>query len=66
MRLALLRDLPLAGSTAQAAQTQTQVTTQAATLSVPLGTQSTSTTTGQTGGAGTLPPGVPSQQTGTP
>ena len=66
MRLALLRDLPLSGSTAPAAQTQTQVTTQAATLAVPLGTQSTSTTTGQTGSAATLPPGVPSQQTGTP
>ena len=66
MRLALLRDLPLTGSSAQAAQTQTQVTTQAATLAVPLGTQSTSTSTGQTGSAASLPPGVPSQQPGTP
>ncbi len=66
MRLALLRDLPLTGSSAQAAQTQTQATTQAATLAVPLGTQSTSTSTGQTGSAASLPPGVPSQQPGTP
>jgi outer membrane protein len=66
MRLALLSDLPLTGSSAQAAQTQAQVTTQAATLAVPLGTQSTSTSTGQTGSAATLPPGVPSQQPGTP
>jgi outer membrane protein TolC len=66
MRLALLRDLPLTGSSAQAAQSQTQVTTQAATLAVPLGTQSTSTSTGQTGSAASLPPGVPSQQPGTP
>ncbi|MEP7065197.1 MAG: TolC family protein [Gemmatimonadota bacterium] len=66
MRLALLRDLPLTGSSAQAAQSQTQVTTQTATLAVPLGTQSTSTTTGQTGSAASLPPGVPSQQPGTP
>ncbi|HEY2897871.1 MAG TPA: TolC family protein [Gemmatimonadaceae bacterium] len=66
MRLALLRDLPLTGSSAQAAQSQTQVTTQAATLAVPLGSQSTSTSTGQTGTAASLPPGVPSQQPGTP
>jgi outer membrane protein TolC len=66
IRLALLRDLPLTGSSAQAAQSQTQVTTQAATLAVPLGTQSTSTSTGQTGSAASLPPGVPSQQPGTP
>lgn len=66
MRLALLRDLPLSGSAAQAAQAQTQVTTQAATLAVPLGTQSTSTSTGRTGSAASLPPGVPSQQPGTP
>jgi outer membrane protein len=68
MRLALLRDLPLTGGAAQASQTQsqTQATTQAATLAVPLGTQSTSTSTGQTGSAGNLPPGVPSQQPGTP
>jgi len=66
IRLALLRDLPLTGSSAQAAQSQTQATTQAATLAVPLGTQSTSTSTGQTGSAAGLPPGVPSQQPGTP
>jgi outer membrane protein len=66
IRLALLRDLPLTGSSAQAAQSQTQGTTQAATLAVPLGTQSTSTSTGQTGSAANLPPGVPSQQPGTP
>jgi outer membrane protein len=65
MRLALLRDLPLAGSSV-AAQTQTQASTQAATLAVPPGTQSTSTSTGQTGSAASLPPGVPSQQPGNP
>jgi hypothetical protein len=65
MRLALLRDLPLAGSSV-AAQTQTQASTQAATLTVRPGTQSTSTSTGQTGSAASLPPGVPSQQPGTP
>jgi len=67
MRLALLRDLPLTGTAAQAAQTQSQSqTTQSSSLAVPLGTQSTSTSTGQTGSAGSLPPGVPSQQPGTP
>jgi outer membrane protein len=66
MRLALLRDLPLTGSSAQAAQAQTQAGTQAASLAVPLGTQSTSTSTGQTGSTTSLPPGVPSQQPGTP
>ena len=68
MRLALLRDLPLTGGAAQPSQTQTQtqVSTQAAPLAVPLGTQSTSASTGQTGSAGNLPPGVPSQQPGTP
>ncbi|MDB4911557.1 MAG: hypothetical protein JWO39_2380, partial [Gemmatimonadetes bacterium] len=66
MRLALLRDLPLTGSSAQAAQAQTQAGTQATSLAVPLGTQSTSTSTGQTGSAASLPPGVPSQQPGTP
>ena len=66
IRLALLRDLPLTGSSAQAAQSQTQATTQAAALAVPPGTQSTSTSTGQTGSAASLPPGVPSQQPGTP
>jgi outer membrane protein len=63
MRLALLRDLPLSGTSAQAAQAQTQSGSQASTLAVPLGTQSNSTS-GQTGGASTLPPGVPSQQPG--
>jgi outer membrane protein len=68
MRLALLSDLPLTGSAGQPSQTntQTQTNTQSATLAVPLGTQSTSTSTGQTGSAGTLPPGVPSQQQGAP
>ena len=63
MRLALLRDLPLSGTSAQAAQAQTQSGSQANSLSVPLGTQSNSTS-GQTGSASTLPPGVPSQQPG--
>jgi outer membrane protein len=63
MRLALLRDLPLAGTSAQAAQAQTQSGSQASTLAVPLGTQSNSTS-GQTGSASTLPAGVPSQQPG--
>jgi outer membrane protein TolC len=66
MRLALLRDLPLTGSSAQAAQAQTQAAAQPVSLAVPLGTQSTSTSTGQTGSAASLPPGVPSQQPGTP
>jgi outer membrane protein len=69
MRLALLRDLPLPGSSAQAGQTaqaQAQASAQAAPLAVPLGTQSTSTSTGQPGSAANLPPGVPSQQPGTP
>jgi outer membrane protein TolC len=63
MRLALLHDLPLAGTSAQAAQSQTQGGTQASSLAVPLGTQSTSTS-GQAGSASTLPVGVPSQQPG--
>ena len=62
MRLALLRDLPLTGTSAQAAQAQTQNASQSSTLSVPLGTQSTSGQ--QPGSASTLPPGVPSQQPG--
>ena len=61
MRLALLRDLPLSGTSAQAAQAQTQNSSQSSTLSVPLGTQSTS---GQSASASTLPPGVPSTQPG--
>lgn len=62
MRLALLRDLPLTGTSAQAAQSQSQVQANAqSTLAVPLGTQN--------GGAAsqrgsTLPAGVPSQQPG--
>ena len=63
MRLALLRDLPLSGTSAQAAQAQTQSGAQSSTLAVPLGTQSNSTS-GQTGSGSTLPAGVPSQQPG--
>ena len=48
MRLALLRDLPLSGTSAQAAQAQTQSGAQSSALAVPLGTQSNSTS-GQTG-----------------
>lgn len=59
MRLALLHDLPFAGTSAQAAQAQTPNSSQS--LSVPAGTQSTS---GQSGSGSTLPAGVPSQQPG--
>jgi outer membrane protein TolC len=63
MRLALLRDLPLTGTSAQAAQSQTQPA-QSSSLTVPLGTQSNGTSAAQQG-TSNLPPGVPSQNPGT-
>lgn len=63
MRLALLRDLPLTGTSAQAAQAQGGAQTPASTT---MGTQSNGLTTGQSAGASNLPAGVPSQQPGTP
>ena len=62
MRLALLRDLPLSGTSAQAAQAQGGAQTPAIGTS---GTQSNGLTTGQSAGTSTLPAGVPSQQPGT-
>jgi outer membrane protein TolC len=61
MRLALLRDLPLTGTSAQAAQT-TQAGAQS-TPAIPLGTQNGAATSAN--GASTLPAGVPSPQSGT-
>jgi outer membrane protein TolC len=63
MRLALLRDLPLTGTSAQAAQPSG--TTPAAPVAVPLGTQSIGASASQTAGGATLPAGVPSPQPGT-
>lgn len=65
MRLALLRDLPLTGTSAQSAQAQTQPGAQQSSLTAPLGTQTGATTSGQSGAAN-LPAGVPSQTLGTP
>ncbi len=62
MRLALLRDLPLSGTSAQAAQAQGGAQTPA--TGTP-GTQSNGLTTGQSTGAANLPAGVPSPQPGT-
>jgi outer membrane protein TolC len=62
MRLALLRDLPLSGTSAQAAQAQGGAQTPPTGTS---GTQSNGLTTGQSAGTSTLPAGVPSQQPGT-
>ena len=63
IRLALLRDLPLSGTSAQAAQAQSQSAAQSGSPGAQLGTQSTSTS-GQTGAGSTRPQGVPSQQPG--
>jgi len=62
MRLALLRDLPLAGTSAQAARAQGGAQTPAIGTS---GTQSNGSATGQSAGTSNLPAGVPSQQPGT-
>jgi outer membrane protein TolC len=62
MRLALLRDLPLAGTSAQAAQAQGGAQTPA----IAPATQSNGSTTGQPAGTSNLPAGVPSPQPGTP
>lgn len=62
MRLALLRDLPLSGTSAQAAQAQGGAQAPAIGTS---GTQSNGLTTGQSAGTSSLPAGVPSQQPGT-
>ncbi len=62
MRLALLRDLPLSGTSAQAAQAQGGAQAPAIGTS---GTQANGLTTGQSAGTSTLPAGVPSQQPGT-
>jgi outer membrane protein len=61
MRLALLRDLPLTGTSAQAAQAQGGAQPASGTA----GTQSNGSTSGQPAPASTLPAGVPSQQPGT-
>ena len=61
MRLALLRDLPLGGTSAQGAQGQGGA---AAAASATTGTQSSGTTSGQSTGTSNLPTGTPSQQPG--
>ncbi len=63
MRLALLRDLPLTGISAQGAQAQSAAQMSAVGTT---GTQSNGLTTGQSAGASNVPAGVPSQQSGTP
>ena len=65
IRLALLRDLPLGTVNGQPAQSSASTST-TTTTSVPATTQGSGATTGQPGGASTLPVGVPSQTPGTP
>jgi outer membrane protein len=61
MRLALLRDLPLTGTSAQAAQAQGGAQSTSGTT----GTPSNGSTSGQSTGTSNLSSGVPSQQPGT-